>query len=102
MQQHLLVQLHTYVSLALNKAMKFNLEDPLEKRFKKPSALNERLNGMLENTATESKPVQKDLSGITKYSEDSYTGLVQCSNYRNKSGMRMFGFFKVYKNKPLI
>jgi hypothetical protein len=32
LQQHLLVQLHTYVSLALNKDMKFNLEDPLEKR----------------------------------------------------------------------
>ena len=33
LQQHLLVQLHTYVSLALNKDMKFNLEDPLEKRL---------------------------------------------------------------------
>jgi hypothetical protein len=51
------------VSLALNKDMKFNLEDPLEKRFKKPSALNERLNGMLENSTTESKPIPKDLSG---------------------------------------
>jgi hypothetical protein len=54
--------------------MKFNMEDPLEKRFKKPSALNERLNGLLENNsttttatttaaATTSKPPPKDLSG---------------------------------------
>jgi hypothetical protein len=54
LQQHLVVQLHTYVSLALNKDMAFNLEDPLEKRFKKPSALNERLNGLLENAAPSS------------------------------------------------
>ena len=61
--------MHTYVSLALNKEMKFNLEDPLEKRFKKPSALNERLNGLLENTAaptttTTQKTQEKEMSGI--------------------------------------
>ena len=48
-QQHLLLQLHTYVTLALNDDMKCNWQDPVEKRKsdKKPIVL-ERLDEIKE------------------------------------------------------
>jgi len=48
LQEQFVVQVHTYITIALNPFIKFNFEDPLEKRFKKPTVLDERLNGFLE------------------------------------------------------
>ena len=59
LQQHLLVQLHTYVTLALNDQMKCEWEDPVEKMAEtdtnknKPPKLLERLDQELEAEVTE-------------------------------------------------
>jgi len=58
LQQHLLVQLHTYVTLALNDEMKCNWEDPVEKMEQdtnknKPPKVLERLDQESETDVTE-------------------------------------------------
>jgi hypothetical protein len=58
LQEQFVVQIHTYITIALNLLMKFNFEDPLEKRFKKPTVLDERLNGFLEGGGERYQPDQ--------------------------------------------
>ena len=74
LQQHLLVQLHTYVTLALNDQMKCEWEDPVEKMAEtdtnknKPPKLLERLDQELEAEVTE------DIDKLKRESSGTGTG----------------------------
>lgn len=80
MQEQYVVQIHTYITIALNSFMKFNFEDPLEKRFKKPTVLDERLNGFLEGAGERYQP--------DSLSDETLTYATAPENISEVSGMK--------------
>ena len=76
LQQHLLVQLHTYVTLALNDKMECNWEDPVEK--------------MAEQDTNKNKP-PKLLERLDQESETEVSDIVCISDCSLDQGSKMEG-----------
>ena len=77
LQQHLLVQLHTYVTLALNDKMECNWEDPVEKMAEQDTNKNKPPK-LLERLDQESETEVSDIVCISDCSLPVEEGLKVC------------------------